>query len=191
MLTAVRSNRIVGVNPPNVGGATGLLDVQVTVGTGTVFLPRAFRYLPPTPGLANGDWRPAPDMPDALGEVACGVIGGKMYVVGEGSSTWRRSRRRLLQLGGRRGLLAPMTAGAPAPARDTVLKSRKCDLQVRFLWELRGSNLPRLPGALRGSTAGQAPRVLLRSRGRSSFHPYPERSNRRQIFSAFRPYTPA
>jgi N-acetylneuraminic acid mutarotase len=33
--------------------------------------------------LANGTWHAAPSMPAALGEVAAGVIGDKLYVVGE------------------------------------------------------------------------------------------------------------
>ncbi|MCP3916755.1 MAG: hypothetical protein GY711_14460 [bacterium] len=85
-LTSVSAGRIVGIVPQNPAGATDLLDVTVTVASSSSTLTGAFRFLPSVPGLETGQWRDVADIPAALGEVASGVIGHEMFVVGEGSS---------------------------------------------------------------------------------------------------------
>lgn len=84
-LTSVTGTRITGVLPASPSGATDLLDVVVNVGASSQNLPDAFRYMPTAPNQAKGSWTVRPPMPIPLGEVASSAIGGKLYVVGEGS----------------------------------------------------------------------------------------------------------
>jgi glucose/arabinose dehydrogenase len=84
-LTAVAPTRIAGLLPASPAGATGLLDVVVSVGASSQTLLDAFRYMPVQPGQAKGTWVQRPPMPVPLGEVASSAIGGKLFVVGEGS----------------------------------------------------------------------------------------------------------
>ena len=85
-LTEVSWGRIEGTIPPEASPGTGLLDVVVNVGTDSDTLPGAFRYLIGT-GLEPGHWEELPDVGAQLGEVSTAVIGGILYVVGEGSSS--------------------------------------------------------------------------------------------------------
>jgi hypothetical protein len=84
-LTNVGWGRIHGLFPAEAAPITGLLDVAVTVGTEEDVLPAAFRYLLPA-GTEPGRWETLQPVGTALGEVAAGVIGGTMYLVGENSS---------------------------------------------------------------------------------------------------------
>jgi hypothetical protein len=85
VLTSVSETRIRGVYPPSAtGAATELLDVVVTIGSSVKTLTEAVRYMPPTPGQAQGTWRPGSGLPLPLGEVASAVIGSKMYLFGQG-----------------------------------------------------------------------------------------------------------
>lgn len=83
-LTSVTPTRIVGEVPAHGGAPTYLVDVQVTVNGEIDILPNAFRYLLPK-GQEPGNWSSETDMLLFLGEVASGVIDGKLYVVGEGA----------------------------------------------------------------------------------------------------------
>lgn len=84
-LTSVSPTRITGLLPASNVGATGLVDVLVTVGASSQNLLDAFRYMPAQPNQAKGTWVVRPPMPIPLGEVASAAIDGKLYVVGEGS----------------------------------------------------------------------------------------------------------
>ncbi len=84
-LTSVTATRIKGVIPDHGGPSSGLVDLVVTLGATSKPLVGAFRYLPHTRGAAPGLWSTGPAMPVPLGEVACGVIGGELFVVGETS----------------------------------------------------------------------------------------------------------
>ncbi len=84
-LTSVAPTRIRGVVPANGGPSAGLVDVVVTLGAITKPLGGAFRYLPNSRGAALGQWSSLPVLPVPLGEVAAGVIDGKLFVVGETS----------------------------------------------------------------------------------------------------------
>ena len=85
-LNSVTSRRIHGLlpllSPNNVGS---LYDVEVNVGLDTVVLPEAFLVLPAQPGQMNGFWTTASVLPDPLGEVAAGILGETLYLVGEGT----------------------------------------------------------------------------------------------------------
>ncbi|MCP3917961.1 MAG: hypothetical protein GY711_20635 [bacterium] len=86
-LTSVTAKRIVGTLPPSLTGtASELLDVQVTVGLDSTTIPAAFAYLPSGPGQQDGAWTDGSSMSQPLGEVACGIVGKKMYLFGEGNS---------------------------------------------------------------------------------------------------------
>jgi glucose/arabinose dehydrogenase/N-acetylneuraminic acid mutarotase len=85
-LTSVDSKRIVGTFPLHPSPPSGLVTVTVTVAGTPLNLDQAVQFLPATPGLWLGRWESATDMPMAVGEVACGVIDGVVYLVGEGSS---------------------------------------------------------------------------------------------------------
>lgn len=85
-LTSVGPTRIRGTVPANPGAPVALVNVVVTVGADSRLLPSAFRYLQPPGGGATGDiWQAGSSMPVAMGEVAAGVINGKMYLTGESS----------------------------------------------------------------------------------------------------------
>lgn len=84
-LTSVTSKRIKGILPVHPDPPTGLVDVTVQVGLDAQSLQAGFRFLLP-PGQHPGFWRDGAAMPDPIGEVACGIVGSKMYLVGEGST---------------------------------------------------------------------------------------------------------
>lgn len=83
-LSSVTPTRIVGTTPANPDAAGTALNLTVGVGGSFASVTQAFRYLHPVGG-ALGSWAPGPAMPESLGEVACGVIDGRLYLVGEGS----------------------------------------------------------------------------------------------------------
>lgn len=85
-LTSVTWGRIHGTTPVVASPTTALRDVAVTVSGQTSTLTSAFRFLI-GPGLEPGRWETLTNAGTALGEVAAGVIAGKMYVVGEGSGS--------------------------------------------------------------------------------------------------------
>ncbi len=82
-LTRVSATRIEGTVPMNPSPSKELVDIVVTVDASSDTLEDAFRYLPAGPGLETGDWISLPNVPTQLGEVSAGVIGDKMYLVGE------------------------------------------------------------------------------------------------------------
>ncbi len=84
-LTSVSATRIRGIVPANSQMFWEPVDVTVVSNGQTRVLPRAFRWLDVAPGLEPGRWETAPQMPLAAGEVACGAIGGRLYLVGEGN----------------------------------------------------------------------------------------------------------
>jgi N-acetylneuraminic acid mutarotase len=61
----------------------GLIGNVIVVATGGGYGPTDTTWLASLPET----WEPAPGMPVALGEVAGGIIGNKLYVVGEGESS--------------------------------------------------------------------------------------------------------
>ncbi len=81
-LTAVRPNRIEGIVPAQPTPTQALEDVQVTVGGNSADLTGAFRYLIGE-GLERGDWEGQNLLTEAFGEVAGGIIGDTLYLVGE------------------------------------------------------------------------------------------------------------
>jgi len=95
-LLLVTPTRIRGL-VPNVTGSPelpsgGLIDINVTLNMGSGsqtsgILSGAFQYLPATPqsSLPDARWITGPKMPIALGQVAAGLINGKLYIVGSGS----------------------------------------------------------------------------------------------------------
>src|SRR5262245_11037283 len=83
-LTDVSWGRIRGLIPARTDPSTTMLDVVVSVHKDSSTLPAAFRYLP-GPGNELGRWETLANLSVPLGEVAAGVIGGTMYLVGEGS----------------------------------------------------------------------------------------------------------
>lgn len=84
-ILSVSPRRIVGTVPPKGGASEYTVDVTVTVNSEVRTMTDAFTYLEPA-GLHPGRWEAAADMPLALGEVACGVIGGELFLVGQGST---------------------------------------------------------------------------------------------------------
>ncbi|MDE0903193.1 MAG: malectin domain-containing carbohydrate-binding protein [Planctomycetota bacterium] len=86
-LISVEPTRIVGILPSMPGSASAtLMDISVQVGATQSVLPEAFRWLPATRGWSKGAWSTGQDLPDALGEVAAGVVDGRVILVGEGTS---------------------------------------------------------------------------------------------------------
>lgn len=86
-LLSVEATRIVGILPAVPGAASAtLVEITVQVGAAQAQLPEAFRWLPATPGWSRGAWSSGTNMPDPLGEVAAGVVAGRVIMVGEGSS---------------------------------------------------------------------------------------------------------
>jgi N-acetylneuraminic acid mutarotase len=85
-VTSVTPTRIKGFVPAKTNPTAALLDVVVTSGGAASTIPQAVRYLL-TPGAGTGQWVSGPAMPVALGEVAAGVIGGVLYIVGQGTSS--------------------------------------------------------------------------------------------------------
>jgi N-acetylneuraminic acid mutarotase/glucose/arabinose dehydrogenase len=88
-LLSVSATRIVGIVPEGLSPTMALLDVTVKVDLEENTLTSAFRALPAQPGQAPGFWVEGVSPPDALGEVAGGVVGPKLYLVGEGASGTR------------------------------------------------------------------------------------------------------
>jgi len=82
---SVSPTRIHGTLPVGPAGAAGLVDVVVSTGGVTQTLTDAFQWLEDQPGLSPGSWKSGPTLPLPLGEVACGVVDGVLYVVGEGN----------------------------------------------------------------------------------------------------------
>jgi N-acetylneuraminic acid mutarotase len=85
VLQSVSATRIVGFVPANPAPTAELQDVTVRVSGLPSVITDAFRYLC-APGCELGAWEPKAALPQALGRTAAGAIGGKLYVVGEGSS---------------------------------------------------------------------------------------------------------
>jgi len=85
-LTQVTWGRIRGTIPAEASPTTALLDVVVMVGPQVSTLPAAFRYLLGA-GNEPGRWEALTSVGTAVGEVAAAVIDGKMYLVGEGTSS--------------------------------------------------------------------------------------------------------
>ncbi|HYP15418.1 MAG TPA: kelch repeat-containing protein, partial [Bryobacteraceae bacterium] len=87
VLTSVTPNRIRGLIPANSGAPDHLVDVIVTVSGQQLPLPAAFLYLDPAdPNPVKGVWESGNVMPAPLGEVAAGIVAGKLYIVGEGDA---------------------------------------------------------------------------------------------------------
>ncbi|MDH3379795.1 MAG: IPT/TIG domain-containing protein, partial [Gammaproteobacteria bacterium] len=81
-LSSVTSTRIRGIVPAEPSPSGELVDIQVTTGGESATLQAAFRYLLPAGNDPFG-WRDGPPLDHAIGEVAAGVIGEILYVVGE------------------------------------------------------------------------------------------------------------
>lgn len=81
-LTSVSPTRIVGTVPAQPAPTTDLLDVVVTVNGQSDTHYNAFRYLL---GIGNepGFWESGPDVPMTVGDVAAGVVGDQLYLVGD------------------------------------------------------------------------------------------------------------
>ena len=92
IISSVSDTRIRGLFPPSPsGGATGLLDVVVTIGSTEQEIGDAMRYLPAIPGEALGTWFNDSVLPIRLGEVSTTVLDGFLYVFGQGDArTLRR-----------------------------------------------------------------------------------------------------
>jgi N-acetylneuraminic acid mutarotase/glucose/arabinose dehydrogenase len=84
-LTAVSSTRIRGIVPELTPGMQPV-DVSVTSNGTMRIMNASFLRMHPSPGQLPGTWTSAASMPQPVGEIAAGVIDGKMYVVGEGST---------------------------------------------------------------------------------------------------------
>ncbi len=85
-VTSVSPTRIVGTLPAQANPTTDLLDIIVFSGGEVSIIADAFRYLRPTPGNEPGHWDVRDEMPVDLGEVAAGVVGPRLFVVGEGDA---------------------------------------------------------------------------------------------------------
>jgi N-acetylneuraminic acid mutarotase len=85
-VTEVTSKRIAGTLPIRPMPSTALLDVVVTSDSQQSSIPNGFRYLFDAPGLEPGWWEVGSDAPAEVGEVACGVIAGSLYLVGDDTS---------------------------------------------------------------------------------------------------------
>ncbi len=85
-LTSVSPTRIRGLIPAKADATAALVDVVVQSAGQTSAITRAFRYLLNF-DEGTGVWQSAPELPQAIGEVAGGVIDGVMYMVGEGNAT--------------------------------------------------------------------------------------------------------
>ncbi|MEM6568333.1 MAG: Calx-beta domain-containing protein [Planctomycetota bacterium] len=87
VLTSVSESRIRGIVPPSATGQDSeLLDVTVQIDLNVRTLTKAFRYMPPTKGISRGRWRDASTLPIGLGDVVSAVLGGELYVFGDGAS---------------------------------------------------------------------------------------------------------
>lgn len=85
-LLTVEPTRITGILPPVPNGASAsLVDISVQVGSAQTVLLEAFRWLPTIPGFSRGPWSTGISLPDSLGEVAAGLLGDQIILVGEGS----------------------------------------------------------------------------------------------------------
>ena len=84
-LTSVSAKRIEGVIPANPANPFEPVHILVTVGLQNQSLLDAFTYLS-APGTRDGFWVTGSAVPDSIGEVACGIVDGQMFMVGEGSS---------------------------------------------------------------------------------------------------------
>ncbi|MFT5152117.1 MAG: hypothetical protein ACI841_002108, partial [Planctomycetota bacterium] len=85
-LTHVSATRIKGTVPANPLPPIDLVDVVVTVAGQMTTLDESFLYLPASPEPVPGWWTTGASMPDTVGEVACGIVGGEMFLVGESST---------------------------------------------------------------------------------------------------------
>jgi len=85
MLTSVSPTRIRGIVPENVNDVTSLVNIGITTNGTTKTLDDAFQWMPDGPGQNPGTWSTGPDMPLPAGEVACGAIASRIYLVGEGN----------------------------------------------------------------------------------------------------------
>jgi N-acetylneuraminic acid mutarotase len=83
-LTEVTWGRIRGTIPAEASPSTALLDVVVDVGGNASTLTGAFRYLLGK-GMEPGRWESLTNVAVPIGEVAAGVLGGTMILVGESS----------------------------------------------------------------------------------------------------------
>ena len=83
-VVSVTPTRIRGLLPAHPAPPMDLVDVVVTVGGEATTLPAAFRFLGP-PGTEPGLWEHGPILPFDLGQVAGGLTGGMLYLVGEGT----------------------------------------------------------------------------------------------------------
>lgn len=83
-LSSVSSTRIRGVLPAALSAPSALVDVVVQSNGLTSTIPAAFRYLKRS-GQGTGTWTTGPALPGPQGEVAGGVVGGVLYLVGEDS----------------------------------------------------------------------------------------------------------
>lgn len=85
-VTSVSETRIVGVLPPSpTGGATSALDVEVRIGLDSRTISEGFRYMPPTPGMKLGAWRPAKVSPLAISEAGGAEVDGNLFLFGSGA----------------------------------------------------------------------------------------------------------
>jgi PKD repeat protein/N-acetylneuraminic acid mutarotase len=84
-LTEITPTKLYGIVPPGVSGS--LVDVTVSSDGSAKTLTRAFQYLGPKEGHPlDARWIAGPDLPVPMGEVAMGLIGGTLYLVGAGAS---------------------------------------------------------------------------------------------------------
>ena len=83
VLTEVTPKRIHGVIPSEPAPTGEFVDVTVTVGTSSDTYAQGFRYLMGE-GQALGSWTDLTPLPTSLGELAAGVIDGKLFLVGDG-----------------------------------------------------------------------------------------------------------
>ena len=84
-LSSVTSTRIKGTVPAVSSPSAQLLDVTVQSAGQVSTISQAFRYVQ---GQSNGTgiWKTGATSPASVGEVACGVVNGILYLVGEGPS---------------------------------------------------------------------------------------------------------
>ncbi|MCB0339287.1 MAG: IPT/TIG domain-containing protein, partial [Bdellovibrionales bacterium] len=83
-LSYVSSKRIKGSIPTAISPSSNLLDIEVSSAGKASVIKSGFRYLL-SPGEGTGVWNSHTDLPVSLGEVAAGIIDGRLFIVGEGS----------------------------------------------------------------------------------------------------------
>lgn len=84
-LTSVSAKRVHGITPASPSPSTQMLDVTITVGPEQATISEAFRYLFVPAGNEPGRFEALSSLPGfaSMGEVAAGVINGKIYIMGD------------------------------------------------------------------------------------------------------------